>query len=120
MESSQGEARKKDKSIYIHRKQLNVARLQESVIFNTKKQKSRGVMLITFKCIKNTIAKNEIMILVFIDSNVVMLATRISDNNPVSKHRDTDSEALELICRLVIRIIKENVMQKEKVKSHLP
>lgn len=38
------------------------------------------------------------MVLVFINLNVVMLADKISDSTPISKHRDTDSEALELIC----------------------
>lgn len=41
---------------------------------------------------KKAIAKNEITLLVFRDLNVVMLANKTSDNIPISKHHDTDSD----------------------------
>lgn len=38
------------------------------------------------------------MSLLFMDADVIMSANKISDNIPISKSHDTDSEALELIC----------------------
>jgi len=38
------------------------------------------------------------MSLLFMDANAIILANNISNNIPINKHHDTDSEALELIC----------------------
>lgn len=56
------------------------------------------MMLIAFKCIKGNSKEWNETFLLFMDSNAVMLANKISDNIPISKHHDTDSEALEFIC----------------------
>lgn len=58
------------------------------------------------------------MFSVFIDSNVVMLATKISDNIPISKHCDTDSEALEFICRLSSELLRK-MWCKRKKQNHI-
>lgn len=40
------------------------------------------------------------MSLLFMDANVIMSANKISDNIPISKSHNTDSEALELFACL--------------------
>lgn len=55
-------------------------------------------MLIAFKCIKGYCKEWNNMSLLFVDANAMMSANKISDNIPISKRHDKDSEALELIC----------------------